>query len=429
MKIKRDEYLKELIDAQWDGQIKVITGLRRSGKSYLLKTLFRDYLRRERGVDGDHILVLELDLAKFAGYRNPIKLAERVEEWAKGGGKRYLFIDEIQMCEAVPNPDVPNGKGITFYDALNEFREIRNLDVYVTGSNSHMLSSDVLTEFRGRGNEIRMHPLSFAEYLSVHGGDRRDALDDYLVFGGLPYCVQLNTEEKRMKYLKDLLSELYIKDIVERKKVERIDVLDAVLDLLSSSVGSLTNPTNIANALVSKLKAKTNANTVRSYISYLEDAFIFSEARRYDVKGKSYFDYPNKYYCEDLGLRNARIGFRDQDRTHLMENAVYNELLRRGFSVDVGVVYSWERNEKGNSVKVPREIDFVVNRGNERVYIQSAYGMDTDEKKAQELKPFSLTGDSFRKIIVRNDIGRRGFDESGVLNIALTDFLLDPASV
>lgn len=394
-----------------------------------LKTLFRDYLRRERGVDGDHILVLELDLAKFAGYRNPIKLAERVEEWAKGGGKRYLFIDEIQMCEAVPNPDVPNGKGITFYDALNEFREIRNLDVYVTGSNSHMLSSDVLTEFRGRGNEIRMHPLSFAEYLSVHGGDRRDALDDYLVFGGLPYCVQLNTEEKRMKYLKDLLSELYIKDIVERKKVERIDVLDAVLDLLSSSVGSLTNPTNIANALVSKLKAKTNANTVRSYISYLEDAFIFSEARRYDVKGKSYFDYPNKYYCEDLGLRNARIGFRDQDRTHLMENAVYNELLRRGFSVDVGVVYSWERNEKGNSVKVPREIDFVVNRGNERVYIQSAYGMDTDEKKAQELKPFSLTGDSFRKIIVRNDIGRRGFDESGVLNIALTDFLLDPASV
>lgn len=429
MKIERDKYMRELIESRWNGQIKVITGLRRSGKSYLLKFLFAEFLRAE-GVIDNSIIMLELDQTKFAAFRNPLLLAKFVREKVSGHKRKYyLFVDEIQFSEKVSNPSVPDGKKITFYDALNEFKEMENLDVYVTGSTSKMLSRDILTEFRGRGYEIKMHPLSFAEYYSVVQGDKHDALADYLVFGGMPYSLRLGSEEKKMKYLKDLAAELYIKDIIERQNIERVDVLDAIIDLLSSSIGSLTNPNNIANALITQVGIKTNVNTVRTYIGHLKDAFLFAEAKRYDVRGKAYFDYPNKYYCEDNGLRNARTGFRQQDLTHLMENTIYNELVLRGFSVDVGVVYSYETNARGNSVQVPHEIDFVVNRGGERVYIQSAYRIESERKKQNEMRPFFLTGDAFRKIIIRDDVGRRWFDEKGILNVNLIDFLLDDSIV
>lgn len=427
--IARDGYLKELIELMWNGQVKVITGIRRCGKSYLLDRIFRNYLH-ESGVSDDEIISIDLDQARFANERNPLRLAEYVRKRAAAAtGKLYLFIDEIQRCESVDNPSLPKGSKVTFYDALNEFRTFDNLDVYVTGSNSKMLSTDILTEFRGRGDEVRVHPLSFVEYFSAVGGDKRDALDDYLVFGGMPHATELSSEEAKMKYLRGLFAEVYLKDIVERKHVERGEVLDATLDLLSSSIGSLTNPNNIANVLTTKIGVSTNANTVRTYIEYLKDAFLFGEAKRYDVRGKSYFDYPNKYYCEDVGLRNARTGFREIDHPHLMENVIYCELVRRGFSVDVGVVHSWRKNAKGSSVKVPREIDFVVNKSSERVYVQSAYRMDDGEKAEQELRPFSLTGDAFRRIVIRQDIGRRSYDQGGVLHIPLIDFLCDEGCI
>ena len=317
---------------------------------------------------------------------------------------------------------------ITFYDTLNGLRSIENLDVYVTGSNSRMLASDILTEFRGRSDEVRLHPLSFSEFLAAVGGDRRDAFDAYLRFGGMPLVPFRRTAAEKEAYLRGLFAETYLKDILERRRVDRPDVLEGTLDLLCSSVGSLTNPTNVARA-IARNGLETSPHTVRTYIGHLEDAFLFSELRRYDVKGKSYFDYPNKYYCEDVGLRNARLGFRQQEQTHLIENVVCNELLARGYAVDVGVVPARETDAKGNSVHVQREIDFVVNKSSERVYVQSAYAMPTDEKRESELRPFSLTGDSFRKIVVRDDVGLRWFDDRGVLHVNLLDFLLDETIV
>lgn len=430
MIIKRDRYLKKLISYMWNGQIKIITGLRRCGKSYLLKNIFADYLKNELGVKDKDILVLNLDETEYARYCNPIELTEYVKRWAAASKrKRYLFIDEIQYVEPVLNPYLPGGKKITFYDALNSFMHVDNLDVYVTGSNSKMLSSDVLTEFRGRGDEIRLHPVSFAEYYEVVGGEKKERLDCYLRYGGMPLCILRNTDEERENYLRSLFDETYLKDIIERKGIERVDVLNHVTDFLASAVGSLTNPNNIANALISTHKYDISVNTVSAYVGHLTDAFLFSEARRYDIRGRSFFDYPNKYYCEDVGLRNARLMFRQQEETHLMENVIYNELRVRGFQVDVGVVYCWERNERGNARKVAREIDFVVNKRGERVYVQSAFALPNDEKREAELKPFSLTGDSFRKIIIRNDVGLRWYDDDGILNIGLVDFLLDPSVI
>lgn len=424
MKIKRDKYLKQLIDYQWDGQVKVITGIRRCGKSYLLRTLFKNYLL-ENGVKNERILSIELDLTRDIRYRNPLELSSYVREIVADKPEQYyLFIDEIQMSDKVKNPYNPNGKSITFYDALNDLRELNNLDVYVTGSNSKMLSSDILTEFRGRSDEIKVHPLNFSEYYSAVGGDKEDAFEDYAFFGGMPLILSRPNDTAKMNYLTSLFSEVYLKDIVERKKIVHENVLSQVLDLLCSSVGSLSNPNKIASTLCSK-QIKVSPVTVSSYIKNLEDAFLFSESKRYDVKGKSYFEYPYKYYCEDLGLRNARIGFRQQEMTHIMENIIYNELISRGFMVDVGVVYSRERNANGNSVRIPREIDFVVTNGNKKIYIQSAFALQTEEKIAQELTPFSLTGDSFPKIIVRKDIRKRWYDENGILNVGLIDFLLD----
>ena len=429
MEIKRDRYLNKLISFMWDGQVKVITGIRRCGKSYLLKKLFRDYLI-STGVADDYIIDLALDLTTDIRYRNPLELAKFVRAKMEGkSGQFYLFVDEIQMSDEVVNPYNPDGKKITFYDALNDLKTLSNLDIYVTGSNSKMLSSDILTEFRGRSDEIRVHPLSFAEYYSASGGDKADAFDDYAFYGGMPLILSRPTEAAKMNYLQSLVSEVYLKDIVERKKIKREDVLASILDLLCSSVGSLTNPTNIANAINSKQKRTGENvvahNTVKAYIDYLSDAFLFSECKRWDVKGKDYFDYPNKYYCEDIGLRNARIGFRQQEMTHIMENILYNELVIRECAVDVGVVYSNEKDSRGKIKKTAREIDFIATSGGKKTYIQSAYALPTEEKAETENKPFSLTGDSFPKIIVRHDIRKRWYDDNGILNIGIIDFLLD----
>lgn len=429
MEIKRDRYLQQIIDYMWDGQVKVITGIRRCGKSYLMNVLFKNYLL-EQNISPDNIITIELDLTKDIKYRDPLALAEYVRSKVEGQTEQfYLFVDEIQMSDEVKNPYNPDGKKITFYDALNDLRSLPNLDVYVTGSNSKMLSKDILTEFRGRSDEIQVHPFSYAEYYSAVGGDKEDAFEEYAFYGGMPLVLSRPNDTAKANYLSSLFSEVYIKDIVERKKIEREDVLGQLLDLLCSSVGSLTNPKKIADTLRSKTGENIAQNTISAYIDHLEDAFLFSESRRYDVKGRKYFEYPYKYYCEDIGLRNARIGFRQQEMTHIMENIIYTELNIRGFSVDVGVVYSNERNDNGSYSKIAREIDFIASKGGKKVYIQSAFALPDDDKTEQELRPFSLTGDSFPKIIVRRDIRKRWYDDSGVLNIGLTEFLLDDSVI
>ena len=429
MEIRRERYLQKLISFMWDGQVKVITGIRRCGKSYLLNPIFKNYLL-DNGVSEENIISFELDKTKDIKYRNPLALTEFVRNAVEGNDEQfYLFVDEIQMSDEVPNPYNKYGKQITFYDALNDLKSLPNLDIYVTGSNSKMLSSDILTEFRGRSDEIRVHPLSFSEYYSAVGGDKHEAFDNYAFFGGMPFVLTRPNDNAKMKYLTSLFEETYLKDIVERKKIKREDILSAVLDLLCSSVGSLTNPTNVANTLNSKQKRAgeeiVSNNTVKSYMGHLEDAFLFSECKRYDVKGKDYFDYPNKYYCEDVGLRNARLGFRQQELTHIMENIIYNELIVRECTVDIGIVFSNEKSKDGKITQVAREIDFIANNGGKKTYIQSAYALPNEEKQETENKPFSLTGDSFPKIIVRHDITKRWYDDNGVLNIGVIDFLLD----
>lgn len=433
MEIKRDLYLNQLISYMWDGQVKVITGIRRCGKSYLLRTLFKKHLLSQ-GVPEEHILSIELDLAKDIRFRDPLELAKHIRIIVENKNTQYyLFVDEIQMSDVVPNPYNPAGKAITFYDALNDLRSLPNLDIYVTGSNSKMLSKDILTEFRGRSDEIRVHPLRFAEFYSAVGGDKAEAFETYAFFGGMPLVLSRPSDSAKMAYLQSLFSEVYLWDIVERKDIKRDDVLAAILDLLCSSVGSLTNPNKVANTINTMQKRAgenvVSINTVKSYMDHLTDAFLFSECKRYDVRGKSYFQYPNKYYCEDIGLRNARIGFRQQEMTHIMENILYNELIVRGFSVDVGIVYSTERSGANKPTQVAREIDFVATLGGKKVYIQSAYALGTEEKALIENKPFSLTGDSFPKIIVRHDIRKRWYDDHGILNIGLIDFLLDDSII
>ena len=418
--INRDSYLQKVVDYMWDGQIKVITGIRRCGKSTLLFHLFNDYLLK-KGVKAENIIQLELDKRKFAKYRSPIVLAEFVEKQVKDRRKKYyLFIDEIQFCYAVPDPDNA-GHEITVYDLLNELKDYENLDVYVTGSNSKMLSKDIATEFRGRASQIQVYPLSFSEYHGYKGGSARDNFDTYMVYGGMPYLLKLKNPEQQKKYLSSLFDEVYIKDIVERNRVERPDILANIMENLSSQVGSLTNPTNITNSLKSVKNEKLSVNTVSDYIGYCKDAFIVNEAKRYDVKGKHYFDYPNKYYYMDVGLRNALLNFRQIDPGHLMENVIYNELVSRGYSVDVGVVVDRRSGEK-----IKKEIDFVVNDGDKRLYIQSAWAMNTNEKIEAELDSLKLAKDFFAKIVVQNDIPETFRDNDGILHMKLIDFLLTP---
>jgi uncharacterized protein len=422
--IKRDFYLNKLIRNMWNGEVKVITGLRRCGKSVLLFELFYEYLLTD-GIKDEQILRIALDQRKFYKYRNPIALCEYVESivTANKRKKYYLLIDEVQFTNKVIDEE-NGGVEVTIYDMLNELKAYKNLDVYVTGSNSKMLSKDIATEFRGRATQIHIQPLSFKEFYSYVGGDKRDALENYMLYGGMPRVAKTEDEAEKKAYLSKLYDELYIKDIVERNSLKREDILNTVLDFVASQIGSLTNPTNIANALTSMRHEKISPSIVSSYITYAMDAFLLDMAKRYDVKGKTYFNYPNKYYYVDLGLRNARLNYRQYDPGHIMENIVYNELIMRGFSVDVGVV-----TQRDNGKKAQREIDFVVNDGDKRVYIQSAFQMNTEQKQDTELLSLKLTGDFFKKIIMRADISHNFYDDDGVFHCSLIDFLLDEAEL
>ena len=417
--VKRDSYMNRLIHSMWNGEIKVITGIRRCGKSVLLFDLFFEYLLSQN-VPEDHILKIELDQRRYYKFRNPITLCEYVESTVRDrkDEKFYLFIDEVQLTMKVVDKE-NGGIEVTIYDMLNELKAYKNLDVYVTGSNSKGLSKDIATEFRGRATQIHVFPLSFAEFYSAVGGDERKALDAYMLYGGMPRLLALEDEKDKKDYLISLYSELYVKDIVERNGIEREDVLNDILDFLASQISSLTNPTNIANAIASMKNEKINPAMVSNYVQYVIDSFLISMAKRYDVKGKTYFKYPNKYYYTDIGLRNARLNYRQYDPGHIMENIIYNELLRRGYCVDVGVVC----DRTGDS-KVQKEIDFVVNDADKKIYIQSAFRMDTDKKESSELASLMLTKDFFKKIIVRMDVPHNFYDDNGIFHCNLIDLLL-----
>ena len=418
--VRRDYYLNRIIRNMWNGEIKVITGIRRCGKSVLLFELFYEYLL-QNGVQDDQIIKIELDQRKYYKFRNPIALCEYVEGivTADEDKKYYLFIDEVQFTTKVLDSENGNIE-VTIYDMLNEFKAYKNLDVYVTGSNSKALSSDIATEFRGRATQIHVYPLSFGEFYSFVSGDERKALVQYMLYGGMPRLLQLEDEKDKKDYLNHLYDELYIKDIVERNRIEREDVMNDLLDYLASQVSSLTNASNIANALTSMRHENINSVLVASYIRHAVDSFLIRVARRYDVKGKSYFEYPNKYYYCDTGLRNARLNYRQYDPGHIMENIIYNELIRRGYSVDVGVVV-----DRKSGTKIQKEIDFVVNDGDRRMYIQSALQMDNAQKEDSELKSLALTGDFFKKVVVRLDIPHNYYDDNGIFHCNLIDFLLE----
>ncbi len=417
--VNRDFYLQRLVNKMHNGDVKVITGIRRCGKSVLLFELFYQYLL-DSGVSDDCIIRIELDQRRYYKFCDPIVLCEYVESIVTSDRKKqfYLFIDEVQLTDNVVD-EKNGGIEVSIYDMLNELKAYKNLDVYVTGSNSKGLSSDIATQFRGRASQIHVYPFSFAEYFSATGGDERKALDMYMLYGGMPRITAVSDERDKKEYLLALYSELYIRDIVERGGIEREDILSDILDFLASQTGSLTNPTNIANALANMKKEKINPALVQKYIQLIIDSFLISQARRYDVKGKSYFRFPNKYYYVDTGLRNARLNYRQYEPGHLMENIIYNELVRRGYSVDVGVVT--DRSEKRN---VQKEIDFVVNDADRRLYIQSAFRMDNDEKAKAELYSLLLTRDFFKKIVIRADIAHTYYDDNGICHCSLLDFLM-----
>ena len=419
MIVPRDRYLNRIIDYMGDGQIKVITGIRRCGKSVLLFNIFNDYLL-EHGVKEEQIIKIQLDQRRNDKYRNPIVLADYIENLVKDDKETYyVFIDEIQFCLEADSPNNP-GEKITIYDLLNELKAYPNLDVYVTGSNSQMLSKDIETQFRGRASRIHVWPLSFAEYHSFYQRDKREDFDQYMIYGGMPYLLTRKNNEQRVDHLISLYDEVYVKDIVERNKIQKIDVIEKILDFLSSNISSLTNPTNMAKALKEEESIDASANTVASYVSYIEDAFLVEKAKRYDVKGKRYFEYPYKYYYSDIGLRNARLNFRQQDHGHIMENIIYNELRMRGYSVDIGVV-----EEKTMKNTKQREIDFIVNYGDKKLYIQSAYEMPTSEKAESETASLKLTKDFFQKIVIQRDVVGQYTDEDGILHCNVIDFLMD----
>lgn len=421
--LQRDFYMQQIINNMWNGDIKIITGIKRCGKSILLFDLFYEHLIKS-GVKQENIIKIELDQRRCYKFRNPIVLCEYIESIVQNSPERfYAFIDEVQLSEKIK--DVENGNiEVSIYDMLNELKAYKNLDVYVTGSNSKMLSKDIATEFRGRATQIRIYPLSFEEYYSAIGGDAQKALEYYMLYGGMPHLLQKQSERDKKIYLSSLYKEVYIKDIVERNKIQREDLLNEVLNLLASQVGSLTNPTNVANTIASVKKERVNPAMISSYIEHTEDAFLISEAKRYDIKGKTYFSYPNKYYYVDIGLRNARLNYRQFDAGHIMENIIYNELIRRGYSVDVGVVV-----DRRNGASKQKEIDFVVNDGDRKIYIQSALRMDEDKKENAELDSLKLTKDFFKKIIIRTDIPHNYFDKDGILHCNLIDFLLDKVEI
>ena len=436
MIIQRDQYVSELLSRQWNGKVKIITGLRRCGKSFLLFTLYKDYLLKE-GVAKDCFIELALDKKAHVKYRNPNELYDYVLRKTQNVEKQYyVFIDEIQLSYKVKNEDVDESLVpeedrdmlyTTFYDILNDLMARSNLDIYVTGSNSKMLSKDIVTNFRDRGTEVKVYPISFKEFYPISGMEKADALEEYLTYGGMPLAVLEKNEVEKRKYLKGLHKRVYIKDIVERYKLKDDEVLEALIDALSSAVGSLTNPHNLANAAGTLMKRNTSDNTIKNYLDYLEDAYLFVSAKRYDIKGKRYFENTLKYYSMDIGLRNAKLNFRQQEKSHLMENMIFVELIRRGYSVDVGVVELTRVNEQGKKQQSQYEIDFIVNTGREKVYIQSALNVDTEEKRRQETFSLKNSGDFFRKIVILDGNAKSWTDEDGIMYVGIIPFLLEEA--
>ena len=431
MQYARKQYLDQLIRKKDNGRIKVITGLRRSGKSYLLFVLYRQYLL-DCGVSEDQIVGLALDEIDNAKYRNPFELNKFVKERTANKEKQYyVFIDEIQFVAEIPNPyvDDPNEK-LNFIDVVLGLMKLPNVDVYVTGSNSKMLSSDILTQFRDRGDEIRVNPLSFAEVYENYEDDKRGAWRDYYTYGGMPLVWLAESHEERSRYLRDLFDRTYIKDVRDRHQIKNdAEVLEILLNVLASSIGSLTNPSKLSKTFDSERHIKIAPDTIDTYIGYFMDAFLLQKAERYDVKGRKYIKTPVKYYYSDVGLRNARLGFRQLEETHLMENVLYNDLLRRGFDVDVGVVEQNIRTEAGKNARKQLEVDFVVNRGDERCYIQSALSIDDPDKKKQEVASLLHIPDSFKKIVVVKDYIKPWRDEHGIQYVGVEDFLLDESLI
>ncbi len=415
MEIKRDRYLNTLISKEHNGLIKVITGMRRCGKSYLLFTLFKEHLLSE-GVAEDHIIEIAFDAFENRKYRDPDVLYPYLKEQIKDDAMYYVLLDEIQLLGE-------------FESILNSLIRMKNVDVYVTGSNARFLSKDVITEFRGRGDEVHMHPLSFAEFMSVYQGTKQDGWNEYMLYGGIPLVLEFTTPDQKIAFLKSLFEETYISDIVGRHHIRNKAELEELLNILSSAIGSLTNPEKLSATFQTVKKKKISTSTIRRYIDYLCDSFLIDSAIRYDVKGKKYIDTPVKYYFTDMGLRNARLNFRQIEETHSMENIIFNELKMRGFNVDVGVIVQYDTNGKGNGIRKQLEIDFVCNQGSKRYYIQSAYAIPDQAKMEQEQRSLMLTGDFFKRLIITKDTPAPYYNESGVLIMSVYDFLLNENSL
>jgi uncharacterized protein len=415
MEIQRERALNTLISKKHNGLVKVITGMRRCGKSYLLFTLFKRHLLTE-GVNEDHIIEIAFDAFENKKFCNPDVLYPYLKEQIKDDGMYYVLLDEVQLLDE-------------FESILNSLIRMKNVDVYVTGSNARFLSKDVITEFRGRGDEVHMYPLSFAEFMSVYQGTKQDGWDEYMLYGGIPLTLEFTTPEQKIAFLKSLFEETYISDIVGRHNIRNKAEFEELLNILSSAIGSLTNPEKLSATFQSVKKKKISNATIKRYIDYLCDSFLIDSALRYDVKGKKYIDTPVKYYFTDMGLRNARLNFRQIEETHSMENIIFNELKMRGFNVDVGVVVQYDTDEKGNSIRKQLEIDFVCNKGSKRYYIQSAYAIPDQAKMEQEQRSLMLTGDFFKRIIITKDTPAPHYNESGVLIMNVYDFLLNDNSL
>ena len=415
MEIKRNRYLNTLISKKHNGLIKVITGMRRCGKSYLLFTLFKEHLLSD-GIDEAHIIEIAFDAFENKKYRDPDVLYPYLKEQIKDDAMYYVLLDEVQLLGE-------------FESILNSLIRMKNVDVYVTGSNARFLSKDVITEFRGRGDEVHMYPLSFAEFMSVYPGTKQDGWNEYMLYGGIPLVLEFTTPDQKIAFLKSLFEETYISDIVGRHNIRNKAELEELLNILSSAIGSLTNPQKLSATFQTVKKKKISNSTIKRYIDYLCDSFLIDSAIRYDVKGKKYIDTPVKYYFTDMGLRNARLNFRQIEETHSMENIIFNELKMRGFNVDVGVIMQYETNEKGTSIRKQLEIDFVCNQGSKRYYIQSAYAIPDQAKMEQEQRSLMLTGDFFKRIIITKDTPAPYYNESGVLIMNVYDFLLNENSL
>ena len=415
MEIKRDRYLNTLISKEHNGLIKVITGMHRCGKSYLLFTLFKEHLL-SKGVEEDHIIEIAFDAFENKKYRAPEVLYSHLKEQMKDDAMYYVLLDEVQLLDE-------------FESILNSLIRMKNVDVYVTGSNARFLSRDVITEFRGRGDEVHMYPLSFAEFMSVYQGTKQDGWNEYMLYGGIPLVLAFTTPDQKIAFLKSLFEETYISDIVGRHNIRNKAELEELLNILSSAIGSLTNPEKLSATFQTVKKKKMSNVTIKRYIDYLCDSFLIDSAIRYDVKGKKYIDTPVKYYFTDTGLRNARLNFRQMEETHIMENMIFNELKMRGFHVDVGVIVQYDTNDKGNSIRKQLEIDFVCNQGSKRYYIQSAYAIPDQAKMEQEQRSLMLTGDFFKRMIITKDTPAPYYNESGVLMMSVYDFLLNDNSL